>query len=78
MKNYVVMLIQLMIWSFYTLLEWLSKYDQLIYNVAMFIVFVYLAMVTSNLILKSAKKTVGITFISLIVYSVIQILLNLF
>jgi len=78
MINYVVILIQLMIWSIYTLLEWLSKYDQLIYNVAMFLIFVYLAMVTGNLILKSAKKTVWITFISLIVYSVIQILLNLF
>ncbi|WP_019152952.1 hypothetical protein [Robertmurraya massiliosenegalensis] len=78
MINYVVILIQLMIWSIYTLLEWLSKHDQLIYNVAMFLIFVYLAMVTGNLILKSAKKTVWITFISLIVYSVIQILLNLF
>ncbi|PAE19040.1 hypothetical protein CHH80_18480 [Bacillus sp. 7504-2] len=78
MRNYIVILIQLMIWSVYTLFESLSKYDQIIYNVAMFFVFVYLGMVASNLILKSTKKTIFVTLVSLAVYCAIHIFLNLF
>lgn len=69
MKVYSVILIQLMIWSGYTLIEWLSKHDQLIYNIIMFFVFFYLAIIIGNYIMKSTKKTIVLTIISLGIYT---------
>lgn len=76
MKNYIVVLIQLMIWSGYTLTEWLSKYDQIIYNILMFFVFVYIAVLSGNYILKSIRRTLLLTIFSLIIYGSIQVILN--
>ncbi|WP_369425967.1 hypothetical protein [Cytobacillus pseudoceanisediminis] len=41
MKIYTALLLQMLIWSGYTFIEWLSKYDQLIYKVIMFFVFLF-------------------------------------
>ena len=65
---YAVLLLQLMIWSGYTLIEWLSKHDQPIYNGIMFLVFFYLAIIIGNNIMKSARKTFFITVLSLAIY----------
>ncbi|TKC18507.1 hypothetical protein FA727_02850 [Robertmurraya kyonggiensis] len=78
MKNYVVLLLHLILWSGYTLTEWLSKDDQIIYNILMFFVFVYIAVILGNYILKSTKKTLLITLASLILYSSIHVTLNQF
>ncbi|MCM3568748.1 hypothetical protein M3183_11705 [Neobacillus mesonae] len=72
MKVYVVMLLQFMIWSGYTFIEWLSKHDQLIYKVIMFFVFFYLAFIIGNKVTNSAKKTFFITTLSLVVYTSIH------
>ncbi|MHC0037326.1 hypothetical protein [Pseudoneobacillus sp. C159] len=77
MKVYVVILLQLIIWSGYTLLEWLSKHDQLIYNVLMFFIFFYLAIQIGNTIMKSAKKTIFITTFSLSLYATVHFTLNM-
>ncbi|MGA9228500.1 MAG: hypothetical protein WB217_19320 [Mesobacillus sp.] len=69
MKVYTVILLQLIIWSGYTFIEWLSKHDHPIYNVFMFLVFFYLAIIIGNYIMKSAKKTWIITLISLAIYA---------
>ncbi|WP_075981077.1 hypothetical protein [Bacillus massilinigeriensis] len=69
MKSYTVILIQLIIWSGYNLMEWLSKRDQPIYNILMFLIFFYLAIMISNTIIRSTKKTFVLTFLSLIIYS---------
>jgi hypothetical protein len=76
MKVYVVVLLQLIIWSGYTLLEWLSQHDQLIYNVLMFFVFFYLAIQIGNNIMKSTKKTIFITTLSLSLYASVHFALN--
>ncbi|PLR97444.1 hypothetical protein [Bacillus sp. T33-2] len=69
MRVYTVMLLQMMIWSGYTFMEWLSKHDQPVYNVIMFFVFFYLAVVVGNYIMKSAKKTLFTTILSLGLYA---------
>lgn len=76
MKGYVVILLQLMIWSGYSVIEWLSKHDQPLYNGLMFLVFIYIAFVVGNSLLKSAKRTAMITFFSLLIYSSVQFSLS--
>jgi hypothetical protein len=78
LKVYTVMLIQMIIWSGYTFTEWLSKHDQPIYNVIMFIVFFYLATISGNYIMRSTKKTLLVTIISLAIYTSFQLTLSLF
>lgn len=68
LKVYTVLLLQSLIWSGYTLTEWLSKHDHPIYNGIMFIVFFYLAIIIGNYIMKSARKTFLITILSLALY----------
>lgn len=77
MKVYVVVLLQLIIWSGYTLLEWLSQHDQLIFNVLMFFVFFYLAIQIGNMFMQSAKKTIFITALSLSLYASVHFTLTL-
>jgi hypothetical protein len=68
MKVYTAMLLQLIIWSGYTFIEWLSKYDLLFYKVLMFFVFLYLAVLIGNYVVKSMKITAFVTSLSLSVY----------
>lgn len=68
MKVYTALLLQLIIWSGYTFIEWLSKYDQFIFKVLMFFVFLYLAIIIGNYIVKSVKKTFFVTALSLSLY----------
>ncbi|MCD4838367.1 hypothetical protein LRS37_05655 [Neobacillus sedimentimangrovi] len=72
MRTYIVMLLQFIIWSGYTLIEWLSKHDLLIYKVIMFFVFFYLAFIIGNQIIKSLSKTLFITNVSLVLYTSIH------
>nr|WP_160720267.1 hypothetical protein [Bacillus sp. USDA818B3_A] len=69
MKVYLVVIFQFIIWSGYTLIEWLSTRDQLIYKVIMFFVFFYLAFAFGNYVTKSRKKTLFITALSLVIYT---------
>lgn len=77
MKVYVVVLIQLILWSGYTLLEWLSQHDQLLFNVLMFFIFFYLAIQIGNMIMQSAKKTIFVTTVSLSLYASVHFALNI-
>ncbi|MDQ0155853.1 hypothetical protein J2S07_002171 [Robertmurraya andreesenii] len=76
MKNYIVLVIQLMIWSGYTLIEWLSKHDQGLYNFLMFCVFLYIAIISANTIVRSLRKTFILTLSSLVIYTFIHTILN--
>jgi hypothetical protein len=71
------MILQLIIWSAYTLIEWLSKHDQLLYKVIMFFVFFYLAFILCNRVTRSTAKTLFITTLSLMVYTSIHYTLAL-
>ncbi|WP_066317912.1 hypothetical protein [Bacillus sp. FJAT-29814] len=72
MRVYIVILLQFMIWSGYTLIEWLSKHDQMIYKVMMFFVFFYLAFVIGSKLTKSGPKSLFITTLSLVIYTSIH------
>jgi len=78
MIYYVVALIQLIIYSSYTLIEHLSGKDHLFYNFIMFIVFFYLSFMIAKYYLKTIKKTVTITTTSLVSYLLIHQGLSLF
>ena len=78
MIYYVVALIQLIIYSSYTLIEHLSGKDHLFYNFFMFIVFFYLSFMIAKYYLKTIKKTVTITTTSLVSYLLIHQGLSLF
>lgn len=75
MKVYTVIIIQLMIWSGFTFVEWLSSYDWIIYKIIMFFIFFYLAIVIANQFIHSTRKTFVTTFLSLSIYSVIHIIM---
>jgi len=77
-KVYSVILMQMMIWSLYTLLEWLSQHDHPIYNGIMFIVFLFIAMKCGNLIMKSTRKTLFTTLVSLGVYFSLYLTMSIF
>jgi hypothetical protein len=64
-----VIILQFIIWSGYTFIEWLSKHDQLVYKVMMFFVFFYLAFLVGNYFTKSTRKTLFITAFSLVIYT---------
>ncbi len=76
-KSYVVVMIQLIIWSGYSVIEWLSKHDQPLYNRLMFFVFLYLAFVIGNIVIKSVRKTAVVTLVSLSLYSLVHVSLPL-
>jgi hypothetical protein len=76
MKVYVVIILQFIIWSGYTFIEWLSVHDQLVYKVIMFFVFYYLAFLMGRTIIKSGPKAFFITSLSLCVYSSIHFTLH--
>ncbi|MBA9025030.1 MULTISPECIES: hypothetical protein [Bacillaceae] len=76
MKNYVVFLFQLIVWSGYTVVEWLSMHDKFLFKVLMFFIFSYLAIYIGKVILKSNKQTWIVTGVSLACYAIIQVLLQ--
>ncbi|WML27625.1 hypothetical protein [Neobacillus sp. OS1-33] len=78
MKVYIVVILQFIIWSGYTFIEWLSTHDQLIYKVIMFFVFYYLAFLLGNQVTKSVRKTLFITSLSLVIYTSIHYTMELF
>jgi hypothetical protein len=69
MRVYVLIILQFMIWSGFTFVEWLSVHDQLVYKVIMFFIFYYLAFSLGHLVTKSGPKAFFITCLSLSIYS---------
>ncbi|MEH6944637.1 hypothetical protein [Bacillus sp. JJ722] len=78
MKSYFVFLIQWIVWSGYTLAEWLSEHDRIIYKAFMFLVFLQIAVYISQVVLHSKMKTSFITILSLLTYGVFHFLLQQF
>ncbi|WP_026692187.1 hypothetical protein [Peribacillus kribbensis] len=78
MKTYIVFLFQTMVWSGYSLAEWLSSHDRIIYKTTMFIIFCYLALMIGKTILKSNRRTLLITCLSLVSYGMITLCLSRF
>ncbi|WP_108669853.1 hypothetical protein [Peribacillus acanthi] len=76
MKSYIVFLLQIMVWSGYTLAEWLSQHDRIIFKVVMFIVFFNIAIWIGKKIIQTNAKTAIITFISLSIYTIFHFIMN--
>lgn len=76
MRIYTVVIIQFMVWSGFSFIEWLSTYDGVIYKTIMFLIFFYLAVMFGNQIIQSTKKTMFTTLVSLCLYSVFHILMT--
>lgn len=77
MKLYTVVLVQLIVWSGFTLIEWLSKYDEPFFKALMFFVFLYIGINIGNYISKSARKTIVATFVSLCLYGSFHLTMSL-
>ncbi|MFT8320323.1 MAG: hypothetical protein ABF649_05395 [Bacillus sp. (in: firmicutes)] len=77
MKIYTAILLQLILWSGYSIVEWMSKYDLVMYKILMFAVFLYLAITIGNYIVKSPRKTMFATFISLAIYGSFQMIMSI-
>ncbi|WP_338451904.1 hypothetical protein R4Z09_08555 [Niallia oryzisoli] len=75
MRIYTVIIIQFMIWSGFTFIEWLSTLDWYIYKIMMFFIFFYLAIVIGNQFIHSTRKTMFVTVFSLSLYSFIHIVM---
>ncbi|WP_077247701.1 hypothetical protein [Bacillus sp. FJAT-27225] len=69
MKVYVALVLQFMVWSGYTLTEWLSKHDHPLYNFLMFLIFLNLGLTICNKIVSSWRKTIFVTVFSLGLYA---------
>jgi hypothetical protein len=76
MKSYVAFLLQIMVWSGYTLAEWLSQHDRIVFKVIMFIVFFNIAVWIAKKIIQTNFKTAIITFVSLSIYTIFHVMMN--
>ncbi|WP_163103158.1 hypothetical protein [Peribacillus alkalitolerans] len=76
MKSYVVFLLQIMVWSGYTLAEWLSQHDRIVFKVVMFIVFFNIAVWIAKKIIQTNSQTAFITFVSLSTYTIFHVIMN--
>ncbi|OLS41950.1 hypothetical protein [Bacillus sp. MRMR6] len=72
MRIYLTVILQFIIWSGFTLIEWLSNHDQLIYKVMMFFIFFYIAFIIANKLVQSIGKSFFITTSSLLIYTSIH------
>lgn len=72
MAFYFVFLLQLMIWSGYTLAAWLSEGDRARFQWLMFAVFLYLGILVAKKFLPSNKNVAFVTISSLMVFALIQ------
>ncbi|MBS4198807.1 hypothetical protein KHA93_03965 [Bacillus sp. FJAT-49732] len=77
-KKYIALLLQLMIWSGFTLAEWFSGKEHLLSKVILFIVFSYLAILIARKIVESKKDTLIITVVSLFTYGLLHSALHFF
>ena len=76
-KTYVAVILQFIIWSGFTLAQWLSGGDHFFSKVILFAVFFYLAFLLARKIVKSNRITLLVTMMSLCVYGAVHMLLQL-
>jgi len=77
LKVYTAILFQLIVWSGFSVIEWLSHHDLIFYKVLMFGVFFYLALIIGNYIIRSPRKTLLATIISLSIYGSFHLIMSI-
>ena len=75
MKRYIVFMLQWIVWSGYTLAEWLSRHDKWLFKAIMFALFFQLAVLIAQKVLKTKLQTGAVTMLSLAAYLIAQQLL---
>ncbi|MBB5323839.1 hypothetical protein HNQ34_000931 [Anoxybacillus tepidamans] len=68
MKEYVVFLLQMMIWSSFSLIEWLSGRDRPVFRGMLLCIFLYLAFLLARKIGLRTKKALLTTLVTAAVY----------
>ncbi|MGN1385749.1 MAG: hypothetical protein ACI4XS_04010 [Bacillus sp. (in: firmicutes)] len=76
MKLYVVLILQWIVWSCFTLAEWLSQHDRFVFKAVMFTLFFQMSLVIGKKILKSSFTAVFMTVISLVTYLAVHVVLQ--
>ncbi|MBD3106879.1 hypothetical protein IEO70_00615 [Bacillus sp. AGMB 02131] len=76
MKLYVVLMLQWIVWSCFTLAEWLSQHDRLLFKAIMFLLFFQLSLVIGKKILKSSFSAACMTIVSLVTYMAVHLVLQ--
>ncbi|KXG10397.1 hypothetical protein AT864_00988 [Anoxybacillus sp. P3H1B] len=68
MKEYVVFLSQMMIWSSFSLIEWLSGRDRPLFRGLLLCIFLYFAFLLARKMGLRTKKAIWITLLTAIIY----------
>ena len=76
MKLYTVIVLQWIVWSGYSMAEWLSVHDRMLYKTIMFLLFLQIALHIARMILKGTKRTSIVTLLSLLSYMGLQTILQ--
>lgn len=72
MKQYIILLLHCVIWSGYTLIVWLSKYDHTLYKVILFVIFAFFAYSCAKKIALTKKIALFTTGMSLVIYYILR------
>ncbi|CAN7445746.1 hypothetical protein [Rossellomorea sp. LjRoot5] len=72
MKSYIAFLVQMILWSVFSIAEWISEKDHVEYKWIMFVLFFYLAFMVARKIVQSRKHTLFITSFSLTCFFVFK------
>ncbi|PFG06880.1 hypothetical protein [Bacillus sp. es.034] len=72
MKSYIAFLVQMILWSVFSIAEWISEKDHIEYKWIMFVLFFYLAFMAARKIVQSRRLTLFITSFSLTCFFVFK------
>ncbi|MGM7682755.1 hypothetical protein ACSVDA_11440 [Cytobacillus sp. Hm23] len=68
MKTLTVFMVQFMIWSAYSIIEWLSRHDGRVSKSILLAILIYFAYIIAQKAMQSKKRGIIITIISLPLY----------
>ncbi|WP_027408286.1 hypothetical protein [Anoxybacteroides tepidamans] len=68
MKEYIVFLLQMMIWSSFSLIEWLSGRDRPLFRGMLLCIFLYLAFLLARKIGLRTRKAIMTTLCTAVIY----------
>ncbi len=72
MKKYTVIIIQVLIWSLYSIVEWVAKYDGFKSKIILLLIFSYFAFLAASKIGLSRKQSICTTILTLLVFFTCQ------
>ncbi|GAC91227.1 hypothetical protein KN10_1663 [Anoxybacillus flavithermus NBRC 109594] len=70
MNMYIVFLLQLLIWSLFSLVEWRSAHDHFIFKALLFVMFMYVAFLLALRFRLTKKRACWTTLLTIAIYFV--------